>query len=242
MRAGDRRRLEGVERSLASSSVYVSQHQSDAALIEALTNRTATPADIGQVFDISATDLEIRLFQEGAKRRANPPYGQNRKSFLPFDKAAELLSYRADEELGFEPEGTLPFGPEVWLEPGGQTGARGGSFMPFAFTIWSHSELVAHILDHDPFALAFRRRLDEWFDGGEPPADFLRYPEPREYLLLNPINHPAKNCFDIPMLRFPHKELCRSMDWNPLGDEPEDGHVWTSVDSLGRLVIASGVD
>ena len=41
------------------------------------------------------------------------------------------------------------------------------------------------------------------------------------------------------MLRYPHKDLYRSMDWDPFDDEPEDGHVWTSV---GRLVIPSELD
>ena len=66
MRAGDRRRLESVERSIASSSVYAPETLADAQLIDALTNRTATPADMKQVYDICAPDLEIRLFQEGA--------------------------------------------------------------------------------------------------------------------------------------------------------------------------------
>jgi hypothetical protein len=240
MRAGDRRRLEGVERSLASSSVYVPQGLSDAALIDALTNRLATPADIKQIYDICAPDLEIRLFQEGAKRRADPGYRRDRKSFQPFDEAAELLRYRADEEVGFKLELKQPFEPDVWLEPGGARGTRGRPVIPFVSTIWTHSELVAHLLDHDPLALAFRRRLDKWFEGGEPPVDFLSYPEPGEYLLLNPINHPANNCFDIQMLRYPHKELFRSMDWDD--DEPEEGLLWTRVDSLGRFAIPSELD
>jgi hypothetical protein len=69
MRAGDRRRLEGVERSLASSSVYAPEPLSDAQLIEALTNGTATPAHMKQIYDICAPDLEIRLFQEAKRWR-----------------------------------------------------------------------------------------------------------------------------------------------------------------------------
>jgi hypothetical protein len=215
MRTGDRRRLEGVERSLASSSVYVPQRLSDAPLIDALTNRTATPADLKQIYDICAPDLEIRLFQEGAKRRVNPDYRRDRKSFQPFDEAAELLRYRADEELGFKLGHKPPFEPEMWLEPeGGRT--RGRPRMPFVFTIWAHSALITQLLDHDPLALGFRRRLDDWIDGGNPPVDFLRYPEPREYRLLNPINHPAKNCFDIQMLRHPHKETPILNLWSSL--------------------------
>ena len=44
MRAGDRRRLDRLERSLASSSVYALEPLTDAQLIEALKNGTATPA------------------------------------------------------------------------------------------------------------------------------------------------------------------------------------------------------
>ena len=113
--------------------------------------------------------------------------------------------------------------------------------MPFAFTMWAHSSMVTYLLDHDPLALEFRRRLDEWFDGGDPPVDLLRYPEPREYVLLDPINHPANNCFDIPMLRQPHKELYYSVQLDRF-DDPEDGHWWTSVDTEGRLVIPSPYD
>ena len=123
MRAGDRRRIKGVERSLASSSVYASEPLTDAQLIEALTTRTATPGDMKQLYDICAPDLEIRLFQEGAKRRADPGYRRDRKSFQPFDEAAELLRYRADEELGFKLGHKPPFEPEMWLEPEG--GRRG---------------------------------------------------------------------------------------------------------------------
>ena len=235
MRAGDRRRLEGVERSLASSSVYAPETLTDAQLIEALTNRTATTGDLKQVFDICAPDLEIRLFQEGAKRRADPGYRRDRKSFQPFDEAAELLRYRADEELGFKPERKLPFEPEVWLEPEGGRSTRGRPRMPFVFTIWAHSVLVTQLLDHDPLALKLRQRLDDWINEGTPPVDLLRYPEPRVYLLLNPINHPANNCFDIQMLRYPHKDLYRSMDWDPFDDEPEDGNPWTSVDKCGSV-------
>jgi hypothetical protein len=37
------------------------------------------------------------------------------------------------------------------------------------------------------------------------------------------------------MLRYPHKDLYRSMDWDPFDDEPEDGHPWTSVDKCGSV-------
>jgi hypothetical protein len=241
MRAGDRRRLESFERSVASSSVYAPETLTDAQLIDALANRNATPADIKQVYDICAQDLEIRLFQEATRRRANRDYRRNRKSFQPFDEAAELLRYRADEELGFELGRKPPFEPDMWLQPDGGRGG-GRPRIPFVFTIWAHSALVANLLDHDPMALRLRRRLDAWFDGGDRPVDFLRYPEPREYQLLNPINHPARNCFDIQMLRFPHRDLYLAMGWDPFDDAPEDGHLWTSVDSLGRSVITSEVD
>ncbi|HXN62616.1 MAG TPA: hypothetical protein VN886_19380 [Acidimicrobiales bacterium] len=242
MRAGDRRRFEVVERSLAGTSVYAPETVTDMQLIDALTNRTATPADIKQLYDACAPDLEIRLCQEGAKRRANPDYRRDRKSFQPFEEAAELLRYRADEEIGFELGRKPPFEPEMWLEPEGGRCTRGRPRMPFVFTIWAHSMLVTHLLDRDPLALGFRRRLDEWFDGGNRPVDFLLYPEPREYQLLNPINHPANNCFDLQLLRFPHRDLYLAMGWDHFDDEPEDGHLWTSVDSQGRKVIPSEMD
>ncbi len=242
MRAGDRRRFEVVERSLVGTSIYAPESLTDTQLIDALTNRTATPADMKQVYDICAPDLEIPLFQEGTRRRVDPDYGRERKSRQPFDEAAELLRYRADEEVGFELKRKQPFEPEIWLGSEGGHGTVGRLRMPFVFTIWAHSALVMQLLDHDPLALGLRRRLDEWFDGGNRPVDFLRYPEPRVYPLLNPINHPANNCFDIPMLRFPHKDLYDSMDWDPFDDEPEDGHLWTRVDSLGRRVVPWEVD
>jgi hypothetical protein len=194
-----------------------------------------------QVYDICAPDLEIRLFQDGAKRRVYPDYARGRPILQPFDTAAELLRYRADEEPGFRLE-WQPFEPDKWLGPEGPHGTRGQALLRFVFPWWAHSALVAQLLDHDPLARGFRRRLDEWFDGGDPPVNLLRYPEPREYLLLNPINHMANNCFDIPMLRYPHKELNFRMDFHPFDDPPDEGLLWTEVDSLDRWVTPSKFD
>lgn len=237
MKPTERRRFEALERSLDSSSVYVREPRTDAELTEALTNRTAVPADLQQVFDICAADLEIRLIQEGAVRRVNPDYGCGRKILQPFDMAAEILRYPAEDDPGFEIE-WRPFEPDIWIRAQDRRSSGGRPLMPFVFTSWAHSHLVAQLVDYDPLALKLRHRLDEWIGGGDPPVDLLRYPEAREYLLLDPINHPAKSCFDIPMLRYPHKDLYFSMQWDRF-DEPEDGHVWTTVDSLGRLAIPS---
>jgi hypothetical protein len=237
VRTAQRRRFAQIERQLVGSSIYVLEDLSDAELIEALCARTATPAHLKQIYDICAPDLELRLFQDGALRRIDPQYRRDCEHFMPFDTAAELLRYRTDEEPGFRIE-WQPYQPEIWLEAENRRSARSGSLSPFVFPWWTHSALLMLLLNSDPLALDYRRRLDEWFDGGNPPVDLLRYPEPREYLLLDPINHPANNCFDIQMLRYPHKDLYFSMAWDRF-NEPEDGHVWTTLDTLGRLVIPS---
>ena len=238
MRAGDRRRLEGVERSLASSSVYAPESLSDAQLIEALTNGTATPAHMKQIYDICAPDLEIRLFQEAKRWRDNPDLPRRvRADTQRFGMAADFLCFRADEEPRYELE-WLPFEPHLWLD----TEGRGRPHHPFFFSTWARSALLEWLLNHDPLAMEFRQRLDAWCDGGNPPGDLLRYPEPRQYLLLDPIRPSGSNSLDIPMLRYPHKELFRSMDWDPFHDEPDEGLLWTKVDSLGRWVIPSAYD
>ena len=84
---------------------------------------------------------------------------------------------------------------------------------PSFFSRWARSALVELLLDHDPLALEFRRRLDAWCDGGDPPVDLLRYPEPRQYRLLDPLRPIRLNGLDMEMLRYPHKELYYSMDW-----------------------------
>lgn len=71
--------------------------------------------------------------------------------------------------------------------------------------------------------------------------NLLSYPDPRVYPLLDPINHPSNNCHDLPLVRYPHRALCFSMNWDRF-NEPEDGHLWTRVDSLGRLAIPSELD
>ena len=42
---------------------------------------------------------------------------------------------------------------------------------------------------------------------------------------------------DIGMLRYPHKELYFSLGFYPFDDAPDEGLLWTEVDSLDRLVI-----
>jgi hypothetical protein len=259
MTAGNRRRLEGLERSLARSSVYAPEPFSDAQLIQAMKDGTATLAQMKQVYDICAPDLEIRLFQEAKRLRDFPDFPAphpSRKDTLRFGWAAQILRYRADEDPGFELH-FVDFEPQPWLEtPEGRRFPLHGPD-PFYFSIWARAALLASLLDHDPLALEFRRRLDEWCDGGDPPVDLLRYPEPREYLLLHPIGPYAYNCLDIEMLRFPHKELYESMDWDGFGcmswrrfdymsedrfDEPNDGLVWTRVDTMGRRGVPSEYD
>ena len=112
MRAGDHRRLDRLERSLTTLGVYALEPLSDEQLIQAMTNRTATPAHMKRVYDICAPDLEIRLFQEGTKRRAYPEYAREMRLLQPFDEAAELLRYRVDEEPGFKLE-WKPFEPDT---------------------------------------------------------------------------------------------------------------------------------
>ena len=157
--------------------------------------------------------------------------------------AAEILRFRADEEPGFELD-WLGIEPHPWIETteGRRFPAR-EPYNPPYFSMWARAVLLAWLLDRDPLALEFRRRLDEWCDGGNPPVDLLRYPEPREYLLLEPIRSGnGANATDIEMLRHPHQVLHRSMDWDPFDDEPDDGLWWTKVDSPGRRVISSEYD
>ena len=66
--------------------------------------------------------------------------------------------------------------------------------------------------------------------------DLLRYPEPRQYRLLDPLRPIRLNGLDMEMLRYPRKELYYSMDWYR-DDDPDPGLLWTSVDTLVRLVI-----
>jgi hypothetical protein len=242
MRAGDRRRLEGLEGSLARSRIYAPEPLSDAQLIEAMKDGTATPAHMKQLYDICALDLEIRLFQEAKRSRDFPNFPRVRSTTQRFGMAAQILRYRADEEPGFELD-WLPIEPHPWLETSdGQRFFHREPHNPFYFSIWARAVLLAWLLDHDPLALEFRRRLDEWCDRGNPPVDLLRYPEPREYLLLSPIRPTGSNALDIEMLRHPHKKLYRSMDWDPFDDEPDEGLLWTRVDSLGRWAISSEYD
>ena len=232
MRAVDHRRLDKLERSLARSSVYALEPLSDEQLILALENGTATPAHMKQIYDICAPDLEIALFQEAKRWRDFPdvPRG-DRADTQRFALAAAMLWFRADEEPGFKLD-WLAFEPDAWLP----TEGRRGPHHPLFFSRWARSALVELLLDHDPLALEFRRRLDAWCDGGDPPVDLLRYPEPRQYRLLDPLRPIRCNGLDMEMLRYPHKELYYSMDWYR-DDDPDPGLLWTSVDTLGRLVI-----
>ena len=172
MRAGERRRLDGLERSLASSSAYALEPLSDVQLIEALKNGTATPAHMKQIYDSCAQDLEIGLFQEAKRWRDGPdppPRERGTSEWLMpwrFAMAAEMLWFRADEEPGFKLE-WLAFEPHRWLA----AEDRPGPHHPFFFSMWARSALVELLLDHDPLALEFRRRLDAWCDGGDPPVD-----------------------------------------------------------------------
>ena len=163
MRAGDRRRLDGLEQSLASSSVYALEPLSDAQLIEALENGTATPLHMKQIYDICAQDLEIGLFNEAKRWRDIPdsPRGV-RADPQRFALAAEMLWFRADEEPGFKLE-WLAFEPHRWLDAEGRRPHN-----PLFFSMWARSALVELLLDHDPLGLEFRRRLDAWCDGGFP--------------------------------------------------------------------------
>jgi len=78
-------------------------------------------------------------------------------------------------------------------------------------------------------------------------ADFLvatdtRYPEPRQYLLLEPLAPTGTGISDIELLRFPHQELYVSMENYKRYEWPDDGLEWTTVDSQGRWVIQSEYD
>jgi hypothetical protein len=235
MRTGDLRRLEGVERSLTSSSLYVPDSLSDAQLIEALENGTATPAHMKQIYDICAPHLEVGLFREAKRWRDIPDVPRaDRADTQRFAMAAEMLWFRADEEPGFRLE-WLAFEPHRWLA----TEGRPGSHHPFFFSMWARSALVELLLDHDPLALESRRRLDAWCDGGDPPVDLLRYPDPRQYRLLNPISSDVSLSLDIQMLRYPHKKLCGSLGFYPFDDPSDEGLLWTEVDTFDRMVIPS---
>ena len=186
--------------------------------------------------------FEIQLFLEAKKVRDVPnhrDFTPTRPDTLRFATAAVLLGYRADEEVGFELD-WLGIEPDPWLEaPDGQRFFHREPHDPFHFSIWARAVLLAFLFDHDPLALAFRRRLDEWCDGGDPPVELLRYPEPRVYRLINPIGPYLCNGLDIEMERYPHKELYFKLGFYPFDDPPDDGLWWTEVDSLGRLVIPS---
>ncbi len=243
MRAGDRRRLDRLERSLARSSVYAPEPFTDAQLIEAMKDGTATLAHMKQVYDICAQDLEVRLFIVAKRLRDDfpdyPHWHRNGSETWRFRVAAQILRYRADEEPGFKLEFLDPLEPQPWYEAAdGRRFPLHGPDLPY-FSIWARAALLASLLDHDPVALEFRRRLDEWGDGGDPPVDLLRYPEPREYLLLHPIGTSGYNFSDMEMLRYPHQELEDSMEWDGFDiwdcyQDPQEGLLWTSVDNLGR--------
>ncbi len=174
MRASDLRRFESMERSLDSSSIDALEPFTPTQLVAAWKNRTATPLHMRQIYEIGKRDMEIAAFQEGIKRRVDLDLGRGRKIVWPFDVLAELLRYRSDQDPGFNLE-WRPYDPNRWKE----TEPRSCSIEPplvwFEFTMWADSALVEHLVDHDPLALEFRRRLDNGFDGWNPPVDFSRY-------------------------------------------------------------------
>jgi hypothetical protein len=240
MKPAERRRFEQLERSLDSCSAHTLEPLSDAELTEALRTGRATPVHIKQVYDICATDLEIRIFQEATRRRNFPEFRRG-WTIQRFGTAAEVLSYRADEKLDFELE-WLAYQPELWPEPEGRRSSPAGREGHHLFSWWARSLLSWHVLHHDHLALELRQRLDEWYDGGNPPVDFSRYPEPRQYLLLEPLAPKGTGISDIELLRLPHQELYVSMENYARNEWPDDGLEWTTVDSLGRLVIQSEYD
>jgi hypothetical protein len=225
----------GILSGAARLLVDVRQTGAGPQLIEAMKAGTATLAHMKQVHDLCAPDLEVRLFMVAKAMRDFPdslaPH-PSRKDTLRFAMAAQILRYRADEDPGFELH-FVDFEPQPWYE------SRDGRRFPlhgptnlFYFSVWARTALLASLLDHDPLALEFRRRLDEWCDGGDPPVDFRRYPESRVYLLLHPIAPHGYNCLDIEMLRYPHQKLYDSMDWDGFDlmpwdgfEEPEEGHL-----------------
>ena len=149
MRAGDRRRLDRLERSLARSRIYAPEPLSDAQLIEAMKDGTATLAHMKQVYDICARDLEIRLFQEAKKRRDFPDIPRLRSDIQRFGMAAEILRFRATRSPG---SSSIGWGSN--LTPGLRRRRDGASplvsYNPPYFSMWARAVLLAWLLDRLP--------------------------------------------------------------------------------------------